>query len=86
MHYLALQLIHIFVFVYASKQNFHMYHETCITGEECQKNGTAFKPNRPRREKEEGMKKGRDEDVEEDEESDTDSLSDLYPGTFFGCL
>ena len=58
-----------------------IFYVLYFTGEECQKNGTVFKPNRPKRDKEESLKKSRDEEEEEEEKSDTDSLSDLYPGT-----
>ena len=57
-----------------------------ITGEECQKNGTVFKPNRGRRHKAgefetlKGDKAKKDPVEEEEKDSDTDSLSDLYPG------
>ena len=59
------------------------------TGEDCQKKGLVFKPNRSRRQREESYESGRggnSKDGDEDDggdQSDADSLSDLYPGKDF---
>ena len=66
-----------------------------MSGQECQRNGTEFKPVRGPKKREERMEgkgsksKGSnsiDSDDEAGEISDTDSLSDLYPGMVPGHI